>query len=58
MTSEFAEFPHAISHPCAESLGAESRLEPWTWVARQVRDYVQGPNWRHAALIDEICVAF
>ena len=54
MTLEFSVSPRAIRRLIAETLGAKSRSESWKWAARQVRDYRQDPNWKHAALIGKI----
>ena len=49
------DFPvslHAVCPPNAGSVRVESRLVCRRWVARQVRDCLQGPNWKHANLTD------
>ena len=58
MTLGLAAFPQATSHPLAGGPGKKSKLDPWCWVAQQVRDLLQLPNWKHADPIEKASVAF
>ena len=57
-TLEFAISHHARRRPIAGATGITSRPASRIWIASQVREPLQDPNWQHAGIIDKICGAF
>ena len=49
--------PLATRQPHAEALSIKSKMDSWKWVARQVRRYIQDPNWTYADPFDAISAA-
>ena len=50
---EFAISPHG-RRPVSHAMGVTSRPASRKWIASQVREFPQDPNWQHAGIVDEI----